>query len=740
MTQKNATNSLSALIVTLACAIAPCLTYAQEQTEKGDVATFFSLSRGFSKIVKSPRTSENSSEGQESRRRPRRGQEQLPIPRSAGVVLSAPSLKSLDAAAGDIFAGTGSERFSMIGALLLTDYRRVLFNLDQEAPIGLYVFCQTVPPTVAVALPVDEKDSDAALAALAKASKGAAPQKNGGDYSLSVKLPDEIKLAARQINQDYLVITKAESQTILNEFAVGNLVPVSPSGAPPAFKRTALTLEVSPVGVALLTDPRRPFWREVDRLVYDVKMAAPSIANIEFDAVRRYVADNLASLRYDLAVDKYGVYAGLQTRPRPNSEAQRELASYRAPSPINLEPDRFFSILPTSLFAAAGQMEISQELANKLPKPFNRVQFVEYSLGLPAPNQLAAESWLFYLEVDDAEQFAREMIIPKAREIGRYIGAKQGGEAASQLLGKASEARLDRQLKRRVPPRRFADPERAAALGGAIGAALGGLIGENQGEEIAMREQRINGFKTYVSDLETYARQSALMRAEQEGKTAHRTSALANHDFSFVETLVSVLDGADDLQSSMLKTVNSDALQADDAPLLAKTGYLVILDKNTILYSLGNESLARYGINNYQATREPERVRYLSLADDSDEVYSLTQLIAQIPNVEHANTVGAALLDPSAAQAYYRWLQGYYLPNAPVVNSELLPSDTPKLLALFSIDRDLRIQRYVTPHRTIENVLRTYFNRSLTDLIFSKSGEEEDHTDATEDFDVDFDE
>ncbi len=735
-TCKSATSVAMALLLflTLACCAQTKLATAQEDGKKGDVATFFNLSNGFSKIVRAPKTNDKSPLPQRAQRR----RENLPIPRSTGVLLTAPSLKRLDAAASDVFAGSGSDRFSVLGALFLTDYRKVLAEIDQEAPVGLYVFCQTVPPSIAVALPVDDNDADAFLDALAKASKGAIPKKNGANYEFSVKLPEETRLCARQIDPDYLVVTSEATQSVLNEFARGNLVPISPSGAPPAFKSPCLTLEASPAGIAQLTDPYRPFWREVDRLVYQAKMAAPPIADVEFDAVRQYVADNIASVRYDLDVDEYGIYAGLQTRPRPNSDSQRELASYRDPSPINLAPDRIFSILPSTIFALAGQMDIPEELAKKLPKPFNRVKFVEYSFGLPAPNQLAADSWLFYLEVDDSEQFAREMIIPKAREIGRYVGSKQGGEAASQLLGKASEARLERQKRRGVPARRLADPERAAALGNALGSALGGLIGENQGEEIAMKEQRINGYKTYISDLETFSRQSALMRAEQEGKNPRRGSPLAKNDFSLVETLVSVLDGSDDIQSSMLRSINDDALNVDDSPLLARTGYLVMLDKNTILYSLGNESLLRYGINNYRATTSPGLARYQALADDSDAVQSLIRLISQIPNVERANTVGSALLDPAAAQAYYRWLQGYYIPNAPVVNSGLLPSDTPKMLALFSVDRNLSIQRFLTPHRTIENVLKTYFNTTLLELVLANRQAENDSAESDGDVEIDF--
>ena len=167
--------------------------------------------------------------------------------------------------------------------------------------------------------------------------------------------------------------------------------------------------------------------------------------------IREYVRQNLGKVRVDATVDEYGVYVSTQTLPRPRSQAEKIRRSYQNLSVLNASADRFFVVLPDVEAPIAGQTEIPKELANTLPSPFNRVRFVEYSLNLPLETELPAESWLFYLEVDDADEFVKEMIIPKARN-RQLCRLEASGSVASQLFGAIAERRLDRQSRRSRPP------------------------------------------------------------------------------------------------------------------------------------------------------------------------------------------------------------------------------------------------------------------------------------------------
>ena len=370
------------------------------------------------------------------------------------------------------------------------------------------------------------------------------------------------------------------------------------------------------------------------------------------------------------------------------------------------------------------------------------MSFVEYCLGLPTDGELAAESFMFYLEVDDAELFAKEMIIPKAREVGRYVGSKQAADAASQLLGGLAERRLARQnaSRRPVPDRRRANPERAAEVGETLGTLIGGIVGESVGEDTAMKEHRVSGFKTYVSDIETYVRQTALMKAEKAGSyNAPAASTMRNGAFSPVEALISIIQNDGELQRSLLRSANDEAAQVDQTPLFAREGYLVVLNKNAILFCLGNQDLLKLGINNYRASREPN-VNYIAQTPDADAPASLGRLGAFIPDLQGSNIIGSMRVDLAAIQAYYRWLQQYYFPKAPTFSNAELPFETPKILIVSSVYPNRAVQRFVLPHQTTSTLLKSYAGgATLPELLLKPKDDAKPSENAdSDDFDVDF--
>ncbi len=324
------------------------------------------------------------------------------------------------------------------------------------------------------------------------------------------------------------------------------------------------------------------------------------------------------------------------------------------------------------------------------------------------------------------------------------MGSKQAADAASQLFGTMAERRLARQnaSRRPVPERRRANPERAAEVGGTLGSLIGGLVGESVGEETAMKEHRINGFRTYVSDIETYVRQTALMKAEKEGNySSSGASAIKSAAFSPAEALISIIQNDGELQRKLLQSANEEAAQVDQTPLFAREGYLVVLNKNAILFCLGNQDLLKLGINNYRATRE-RNVNYIAQTRDLDGPVSLKRLGAFIPDLNSSNIIGSMRVDSAAIQAFYRWLQSYYFPNAPAFSYPELPTDTPKLLVVSSVYPNRAIQRFVLPHQTTSNLLKTYADgANLSELLLKPkdNAPKQDASDSNDDFDVDFD-
>ena len=733
-----------AFLILDASSIRPTFGADQDRTS-GDLSTIFKFTEGFSNLMKSPKEEEANKDDVPEPEPNVPRVEGLPIPPNAGVILQLSSLKALDRAVGEFSVQTGGDRFSILTALRLTAYRSALNCVNANSPAAVVVFCDAVPPRIAVVLPVARKHFSTFVSSVAKASKSEKPNVDAkgqsARFTLSLKTP--LDLIARQVSNDYVVVTNAENESLLPAFASANAS--SRVAAPPEeIKSPVVTINVLERGLTQLTKPDRPFWIEARSLLAEMQNTTPALAKVDLESVRQYAANNLLGVRYDLTIDDYGLYAALQTVVKPNSDAAAQIATYRDPYPLNVTADRFFSILPDVESALAGQVDVPGSLAKTLPAPFNRVSFVEYCLGLPTEGELAAESFMFYLEVDDSEAFAKEMIVPKAREIGRYMGSKQAADAASQLFGTMAERRLARQnaSRRPVPERRRADPERAAEVGGALGSLIGGLVGESVGEETAMKEHRVNGFRTYVSDIETYVRQTALMKAEKEGNySSSGASATKSAAFSPAEALISMIQNDGELQRKLLQSANEEAARVDQTPLFAREGYLVVLNKNAILFCLGNQDLLKLGINNYRATRE-RNVNYIAQTRDADGPVSLKRLGAFIPDLNSSNIIGSMRVDLASTQAFYRWLQNYYIPNAPAFSYPELPTDTPKLLIVSSVYPNRTIQRFVLPHQTTANLLKTYAGgTNLSELLLKSkdAAKSKDSSDSNDDFDVDFD-
>ncbi len=732
-------------VLTLALTIFCTSSRAQTDQPKNDANTILKISRSLSKLVNAspkPDVAEPSDAVSKVK--------EAPVPATAGVVIRTPSLEVLDKGADEFFQQTSGTGFSILSALQLTDYRRALSTFDTQSEVGIAVFFEAPTPQIAVILPVNEKKFGAFINGLAQtvppSERNATLDADGKTANITLKITEPIAIVARQISPDYIALVQAQDVNLLSEFAE-TMTERMGAFLPPSLVEPTLTIEATDRALTQLTKEDRPFWNSLTQALSPIeKTLSNAQVGANLTEIREYVRRNLASLRCDILIDGFGVYVSTQTLPRQNSAGEKNLKSYAGLSQLNPDADRFFVTLPDVESPLGGQNEISSELAKTLPKPFNRLKFVEYSLNLPLSTELAAESWQFFLEVDDSDEFVKEMIIPKARVIGGYVGSKEVANIGEQLFGAIAERRLDRQANRRRAPRRAANPEQAAALGAAIGGALGGKIGADSGEKSAMTPYKFDDFTMYVSDLETYTRQKSLMKAEEAGQILGNqgSSLLFNRDrplLSALDMLMANVENGDGLQNSILRSANEKAEQIDNSPLFVRKSNIVVLDKNHILLGLGNQELLRLAVNNWKSLTR-NTVRYQSLVKDVDGIYNLQSLCAHLPNLPNERLTSAIRLDLATGIAYYNWLTDHYLPTAPKLDGLHFPADMPKALAVSCVNSEQTTQtiRIVAQHKTISDIFSAVTGGSTPlQLLMSKKKSNQGKIDAGTDIDDIFD-
>lgn len=654
---------------------------------------------------------------------PRTTPKTFPRPVDAAFIGRTPSLNRLEADLATFFQQTSGVPFRPLTAMRATPFGDAVEALDFDAPAGFFLFFDDESPRARAVfvLPVD----DFATFVSSLGGDAKRPDSNG---CVPIKRP--VDALARPIDGGFVALVRPEDGALLARFnaprpdvprpggpraARPNVAaaPASPALAPGLLEPT-FSFEATPLGLLEATKPNRPFWNELAASI------PPSLAPLspflaDPNLPRERLRSELETLRCDLSLDEYGAFVSFQTAPRPDSAAARRLASLPPAAPIDLSADRFFFILPDAEAPLSGQFDLAPALVAELPKPFDRLRRVEYSLALPRQGELAAESWLFYLEVDDSEAFIRELTVPKAREIGRYVGSKQAAELGAELFGALAERRQERQLARRRPPLNPANPEAAAARGEALGALIGGLIGEEAGAKEALKEFEIGGYRAFVSDLETYVRQSAIMRADQEGRIPPKPLGARNASFPTLTGafLAGIENGdlEDRLRAAFLASANADARFADPTPIFARRSIAVLLDERRLLMSLGNDAFLRIALQNWRSeTENGYPYRYKTTVPDVDFSVNLNRLAAKLPPRDAFNVLGAVRFDAADAQTFAAWLRVHYFPSLPDLAARPLPPDTPQALWIWSFTKDRDFVRGVVPNRTLAAVSRSFFD------------------------------
>ena len=244
---------------------------------------------------------------------------------------------------------------------------------------------------------------------------------------------------------------------------------------------------------------------------------------------------------------------------------------------------------------------------------------------------------------------------------------------------------------------------------------IGGLIGEEAGAKEALKEFEIGGYRAFVSDLETYVRQSAIMRADQEGRIPPKPLAARNASFP---TLTGALlagiengDLEDRLRAAFLASANADARFADPTPIFARRSVAVLLDERRLLMSLGNDAFLRIAVQNWRSeTENGYPYRYKTTVPDVDFSVNLNRLAAKLPPKDAFNVLGAVRFDAADTQTFAAWLRVNYFPSLPDLAARPLPPDTPQALWIWSFNKDRDFVRGVVPNRTLANVSRAFFD------------------------------
>ena len=333
-----------------------------------------------------------------------------------------------------------------------------------------------------------------------------------------------------------------------------------------------------------------------------------ALAQQYFDRINASISwldANIESARIDLTVGETESILSTAFLPKAETRLAGLLQDPFVPQiSASLESKNFLKVVPAYPASLIGQVDLPPATAERLKAPFNRIRHVEYALITPPENGSLAEGWCFFLEVDDAEAFVRETILPQAEEIGTKLGANTLGELGSEALQRNAERRLDRQMNRRRPPRRYADPEKASERGQALGSLIGGLVGKAVASKEALKKQDLMGFDLYVSDLVQFTQLKKLIRQQEEGTAPPASSMFQNADpGQMVGKLIDGIISGEanlDLQEMMGGGMNgsvgnlaetSTNETADELPLAATRNFMVVLDPQHLLVVPGNDAV-----------------------------------------------------------------------------------------------------------------------------------------------------
>lgn len=598
------------------------------------------------------------------------------IPSDSLLIFRTVRLKRLNEKGRYLFEKTGLGKLSPTEWLKLASFGKAVGALDMERSAAVCYLPAASPavPVPVVFLPVN----DFGAFALALGAEDAASESSGVPASVALKKPSGWSAFAWR---GFVVLYETASGDI-----PARIVSCQPFDSnrytPSGLKHPDFTLEVSERGVQVFANLAHTAandflpviqgaLRGMDVLPSDVGGGTFDIS-VRADELLRRTGANLRSARFDAMIGRDGLVTAVVLRPYPETPLARQIADTGGPyTPTSLDGPDFLKFLPDTRSPIAGQVDLAPESAAQLEKPFDRIRHIEYSFALPKEGELLAESWSFFLEVDDCAAFLQELIVPKAQLIGSHIGSEKLGELGAKILGNMAARR---QSRGRRPL--LGTPEEAAARGEEIGAGLGSSIGSAVGEQEAMKFYDFEGKKLLISDLALYAQKMKEIKEQQRGERT-RPPILLDGEPTLRLLIGQVLSGLESgtLEGMIQNQFGSLSNAASDDLLLARRNLILVLDETHLLFVPGNESVLRDALSRWRLDPSQENGALSESSDIGRWRGNWDTLCLEMNDPAAQILRSANRIDLAAAQKTADFARRYYVPNLPVVFPKPL-SDT----------------------------------------------------------------
>lgn len=382
---------------------------------------------------------------------------------------------------------------------------------------------------------------------------------------------------------------------------------------PCAIKEPTLSIELTNVLIRFLVQRGRIGMEEFapvftpEMLGIQEGSEQMALARQYFDRVNDSISwldANVQSARLDLSVMDSSSVLSTSFLPKPGTPlAEKILDPYVPLISTRLDNRSFLKVVPTWPSPLFGQVDIPPLTAEKLEAPFNRIRHVEFSLMTPPQNGRLAEGWCFFLEVSDSNAFIKELLVPRAEEVGGQFGANTLAEIGRDVAQQSAERRLNRQLNRRRPPLlRYADPDEAAQRGESIGGLVGGLIGKAVAKKEALKVQDYLGYDLYVSDLIQYTQLKKRIKEQNQGTAPPVLSGdMTGGLIGLLIQQIATGEANVNLQDKIMGDLKKE--DPRDPPLVATRNLIVTLDPNHLLIVPGNDFVLYDAIRRWKKTQ-----------------------------------------------------------------------------------------------------------------------------------------
>ena len=601
------------------------------------------------------------------------------LPRDALMLAATSPITALNENVSRLLKGLGLGKLSPTDWIRLSPYGKAFKFVDQSRALGIVwtALDEKNPPTMVLYIPirrylpfvsglgadVASYESDAALPAgtllpLTKPAGWFAFQKNG-----------------------YACLFKSQTAPNVEDLLAAPAVGTSFYGGP-GLAGADLRLAVTPYGIRrlieLASSADSAVLEILPSILEQIKASNPDFDLSVDDALPQmnsfadWVIENLRQLLFEVKLTSDDLLAAAILVPERGTELATQIQNRGGPDiPTLLDQPEFLKVLPEQYAPISGQTDLFPEFAAKLEPPFDRVRHIEYSIGVPREGQLLAESWAFFLEVDDSDAFVHELVVPKARLVGGHIGAEKMSDIAGQILGSMS-------VRRRSTGRRplfFSTPQEAAEVGAGLGELVGKQIGSRVGEEQALKKYDFEGFPLYVSDMKTYIEEMRKIRAEESGERQRPAPPILSPRASFLTILTTLLSGLEtgSIDSMINGQVAARGGDPDGAPMPAVENLILVLDRSHILIVPGDRDLLSAALARWRdfVDRRGAGVGELdsSWRERRDLLYgTMSEARTQILR-------SAALFDLSATRAAAKYLQKNYGIDLPPAVERPVPAE-----------------------------------------------------------------